>query len=184
MLAIFVSLAFLAFETVEARAQQLGIPQSVILTIASERLFAESKFGRRVARLIEAESAVLAAENRQIEAQLTTEEQELTDRRPGMDADAFRVLANAFDEKVRQIRREQDAKARALAQQSDNARIEFLNAAAPVLETMMRDAKASVILERASVFLSANATDVTDLAIARIDLVLGDGAITEQDPDQ
>ena len=38
------------------------------------------------------------------------------------------------------------------------------------------DAGASVILERSSVFLSANVTDVTDLAISRIDAVLGEGA--------
>ena len=32
-----------------------------------------------------------------------------------------------------------------------------------------------MILERSSVFLSANATDVTDVAISRIDAVIGDG---------
>ncbi len=184
MLAILVSLAFLAFGAVGTNAQQLGIPQSAILTISSDRLFVESKFGQRIAGLIEAESAVLAAENRQIEAKLTVEEQELTDRRSTMEPDAFRVLADAFDEKVQQIRRAQDAKARVLGQQSDKARIDFLNAAAPILETLMRDAEAGVILERSSVFLSANATDVTDLAIERIDLMLGDGGATDPDADQ
>ena len=101
-----------------------------------------------------------------------------------MDPDAFRILADAFDEKVQQIRRAQDSKARTLGQQTDKARIEFLNAAAPILETLMREAKASVILERASVFLSANATDITDLAIERIDLVLGDGTRSDPDADQ
>lgn len=165
-----------------ARAQQIGLPQTSILTISPDRLFAESAFGKRVAREIEAESAVLAAENRRIEAELSAEERELTDRRPEMEPDAFRVLADAFDEKVQQIRVEQDAKARALARRGEAAQVEFLRSARPVLESLMRDSGAGVILERSSVFLSANATDVTDAAIARIDAAIGDGADKAGDP--
>lgn len=156
-------------------AQQLGVAQSPILTIESDRLFAESAFGRRVAREIEADSAVLAAENRRIEAELTQEEKDLTLRRPDLEPDAFRVLADAFDGKVQTIRRTQDAKARALNQKQDASRGMFFNAARPVLENLMRDAGATVILERATVFLSANLSDVTDLAITRMDAVLGEG---------
>ena len=36
-----------------------------------------------------------------------------------------------------------------------------------------------MILERASVFLSANATDITDLAINRIDAAIGEGPAAE-----
>lgn len=157
-------------------AQQLGLPKSAILTIETDRLFSDSSFGRRIANEIEAESAVLAAENRKIEAELTAEEQDLTARRPDMEPAAFRTLADAFDEKVQSIRRTQDAKARALNQKADKARVEFLRAARPVLEAVMREAEAGVILERASVFLSANATDITDLAISRIDAAIGDGS--------
>jgi Skp family chaperone for outer membrane proteins len=162
-------------------AQQLGAPQVPILTVSSERLFAESEFGRRIAREIEDQSTVLAAENRRIEAELAAEEQELTEQRPEMDPSSFRELADAFDTKVQAIRDTQDGKARALAQQSDVAQITFLEAARPVLVALMREAGASVILERASVFLSANASDITDLAITRIDAVLGDGRHLEPD---
>ena len=156
-------------------AQQLGLPESDILTLSSERLYAGSAYGRRIQQEIEAESAVLTAENRRMEAELSAEEQDLTERRAEMDPAAFRTLADAFDRKVQDIRRTQDAKARDLARRDDIARGEFLNAARPVLEALMREAGATLILERASVFLSANSTDVTDLAIARIDAVIGDG---------
>ena len=156
-------------------AQDLGLVQSPILTIESDRLFNESRFGQRVAREVEAEGAVLAAENRRIEAELTVEERALTDRRAEMAAEGFRSLADAFDEKVQGIRRAQDGKARALNQRLDSGRVAFFQAARPVLESVMRDAEASVILERSSVFLSARVTDITDLAIARIDAALGDG---------
>lgn len=166
----------------QGAAQQLGVPTSAILTIESDRLFALTAFGRRVATEIEADSAVLAAENRRIEAELSAEEQELTLRRSEMEPEAFRALADAFDQKVRTTRNTQDAKTRALKQRGDQARGEFLRAVRPVLEAMMREAGASVIMERSNVFLSANSTNITDLAIARIDAAIGSGV--RPDPDQ
>lgn len=159
-----------------AGAQSLGTVVSPILTIESERFYVQSAFGQRVAREIEADSAVLAAENRKIEADLTEEEKELTEQRAQMEPDEFRKLADAFDEKVQTIRRTQDAKARALNQRNESDRLEFINAAGPVLEVLMRDAGAAVILERRSVFLSANAIDVTDDAIQRMNAAIGDGS--------
>ena len=184
MLAACLSPAFWFSAPSVTMAQQLGLQETSILTVEAERLFAESAFGLRVSREIEAESAVLAAENRRIEAELTAEEQDLTDRRPSMEADAFRILADAFDEKVIQVRREQETKARELAQKLDQARIDFLNAVLPILERMMQEANAGVILERTSVFLSADVTDITDLAISRINQVLGDGTKPDSDSEE
>lgn len=168
--------AALSAAAIPGTAQQLGLPESPILTIESERLFAQSQFGQRITREIEAETAVLSAENRRIEAELTAEERDLTDRRADMAPEAFRTLADAFDAKVRDIRRTQDAKARDLTRRSEADRVAFLQVAAPVLQQLMRDAGASIILERSSVFLSADATDITDLAIGMIDDAIGDGS--------
>jgi len=165
-----------ALAVTPAFAQSLGTVVSPILTIESERFYAQSAFGQRVAREIEADGAVLAAENRKIEADLTEEEKMLTEQRAQMEADDFRVLADAFDEKVQTIRRTQDAKARVLNQRNESDRLEFVNAAGPVLEVLMRDAGAAVILERRSVFLSANAIDITEDAIQRMDAAIGDGS--------
>ncbi len=184
-LALVLVIAGLLCAVGPVRAQQLGLPQSAILTIEADRLFSQSAFGKRTANEIEAESAVLAAENRRIEAELMAEEQDLTARRAQMEPDAFRALADAFDEKVQSIRRTRDAKTRALSQRADKAQVEFLRAARPVLEALMRETGAGVILERSSVFLSANATDITDLAITRIDAAIGDGKTTSaNDADQ
>ncbi|MEM8732101.1 MAG: OmpH family outer membrane protein [Pseudomonadota bacterium] len=156
-------------------AQDAGA-QAPILTIDSERFFSESAFGRRIAAEIEAATTDLAAENRRIEATLTKEEQDLTDQRADLPPDEFRSLADAFDLRVQRIRREQEAKARALVDRSDADRLAFLRAARPVLGQVMREAGASVILERASVFFSSNASDITDRAVRLIDASIGDGA--------
>lgn len=158
---------------------QLGLPQSGILTIQPDRLFSESAFGRRVEREIEAEGAVLTAENRRIEAELRAEELELTERRSEMTPEAFRALADAFDQKVQETRRRQDQKLREINQLSEKARRDFLNASLPVLKQILQETGAGAMLDHSSVFLSAGAADVTDLAISRIDAVLGDGALSE-----
>ena len=152
-----------------------GSVLSPILTIDSERMFLESAFGRRVAQEIEQQGSVLAAENRRIEEDLEAEEQELTALRKTMEPEAFRALADAFDQKVQQIRQEQTAKGRALNNLLDQEREIFLGAAAPVLERLMRDAGAAVILERRSVFVSNSAIEITDDAISRLDETLGSG---------
>ena len=145
---------------------QRGTISSPVLTIDSERIFIESDFGRSVARQIEAEGSALAAENRQIEAALEAEERALTDQRAELSPEDFRELANAFDEKVQQTRRAHAAKGQAINTMLETEREVFLTAAAPVLERVMREAGAAVILERRSVFVSANAIDITEDAIA------------------
>ncbi|MBV1897266.1 MAG: OmpH family outer membrane protein [Rhodobacteraceae bacterium] len=166
---------------VSLTAQQLGLPQGQILTIEPDRLFADSDFGKRIVRQLEAESAVLAAENRKIEAELTAEEKDLTLRRAEMEPAAFRTLADAFDEKVQDTRRIQDAKAHELTKLNEANRRIFLQTARPILEEVMREAGAGVILDRSTIFLSANATDITDFAIERINSVLGDGSQANDD---
>ena len=153
-----------------------GVVQSMILTISPERLYAESAFGQRIAREIEEEGAAIAAENRQIEAELMAEERELTDLRDTLTPEEFRDRADAFDEKVQQLRREQDEKARALGQRSDEARRALLTAAQPVLSQLMLESGAVAVLDRRAVLLSADTVDITVEAIARVDAQFGEGA--------
>ncbi|MCD9146814.1 OmpH family outer membrane protein [Pseudophaeobacter sp. MA21411-1] len=165
------------------RQVQLGTPQSGLLTIQPDRLFSESLFGERIAQEIEAEGAVLTAENRNIEAELRAEEQDLTQRRSGMEPEAFRRLADAFDRKVQETRVTQDRKLREISQLNETAQREFFAASLPILEQIMRETGAGAILDHSTVFLSADAVDITDLAISRIDKVLGDGQDQDRSPD-
>lgn len=168
----------------------IGVPaqdvvKSPILTVEADRLFNESLYGQRLADEVEAEGIELSNQNRQIEAELTAEEKSLTERRPELPAAEFRALADAFDEKVQRIRDEQDAKGRAFSGRMDEVRRVFLVAAQPVLGELMREAGAAALVERRSVFLSADAIDITDEAITQIDQLLGNGTDeTQPAPDE
>ena len=153
----------------------IGTPVSPVLIIQPDKLFADSDFGRRVTRDIEADLSVLKAENRRIEAELRAEELELTERRKTIESPAFRALADAFDSKVQTTRAEQQAKFDAINKQFEAAETAFLRAAEPVLEQIMQETGASAILDRGSVFLAEPSADITNLAIARVNAVLGEG---------
>ncbi len=148
---------------------------SPILTINSDRLFSESAYGTRVREDINARLAELEAENRKVEAGLELEERALTAKRTEMPPEEFRVLADAFDAKVQQIRAEQDGKLRALDELQVRERDTLLAAAAPVLERLMRESGAVVILERRQVWASVTAVEITEEAIALLNETLGSG---------
>jgi Skp family chaperone for outer membrane proteins len=154
----------------------VGVVQSLILTVAPEALYAQSDFGQRIAREIEEESLEIAAENRRIEAELTDEERELTELRDTLDPTEFRARAEAFDEKVQRLRREQDEKARAVGQRNDEARRALLTAAQPVLLQLMEESGAVAVLDRRVVLLSVDSVDITEQAIGRVNAEFGEGA--------
>ncbi len=162
--------------------QNLGIPKSLLLTIHSDRMFSESEYGQRIAREMEGRSAVLMAENRRIEAELRAEELDLAERRSTTDPDAFRALAQSFDQKVQETRSTQESKFLEITNARDEARREFRQPSIPILEQIMAETGAAAILEQSTVLLSADSIDVTDLAIARIDAILGEG-LDENAPD-
>ncbi len=153
-----------------ARAQSGGPAlQSQLLTVEPERLLTGSEAGKRLMAAFDTESQALAAENRRIEAELSREEKDLTERRPKLAPKEFSKMADAFDSKVQEIRKTQDAKARDLIRRREAARQKFLNDSLSVLAALIREHGATVVLDRATVFLSADSIDITDEAIRRID---------------
>lgn len=153
-----------------------------ILTLDQDRLYAESRFGQALEKRSADAVAKLAAENRQIEADLAAEEKALTDKRATLSAEEFKPLAEAFDAKVERIRAEQEAKSQALQSARDEGRKTFFQAVLPVLADLMRQRGALAILNKQAVILSFDAVDVTEAAIAAIDAKLGAGEAAAPGP--
>ncbi len=149
---------------------------SPVLVLDQEALFAGSAFGRRVQGELEAESAALTAENRQIEADLMKEEQALTVQRGSLPPEDFVALARSFDGKVQRIRAEQDGKARELQARVDAERQRFLSQVAPLLAELVRARGAVAIIDRKAILLAFDGIDITEAAIEAVDTRLGSGA--------
>lgn len=167
------SLQLLAPSPVQA---QTNAPQAAaILVLNQDRLLTQTEFGQRIQIELDATSQALAAENRQIEAQLTEEELELTERRPTMSPEDFRTLADEFDTRVVAIRAAQDAKTRDLQAQAEAAQQRFFEETLPILLEIVQARGAAVLLDSRTVLLSAGSVDITDAAIVAIDEALGQG---------
>jgi|694.fasta_scaffold149809_1 Skp family chaperone for outer membrane proteins len=163
----------------------LGEPVSTagpVLTLEKNRLYADSRFGRQTQARIDADLKTLAAENRNLEAALEAEEAALAERRSSLPAAEFQTLAAAFDARVRDIRQARDAKVRDLSMRQDQAQQAFLDEVGPVLDQILTEMGAELIIDRASVILASPSIDITDLAIRRIDeTLLPTGTVAEPD---
>ncbi|MFO7806034.1 MAG: OmpH family outer membrane protein [Paracoccaceae bacterium] len=140
-----------------------------VLIIDRDRLYNDSRRGQAIEASIQSDALALQAENDRIQAQLIEEERSLTERRPDMSMSAFRAEAEAFDEKVQDIRAAQDSKLAELEQRSQAQRDQFFNDVREVVGQLMLDRGGVVILDRRLVYLASGAVDVTSDAIARID---------------
>jgi Skp family chaperone for outer membrane proteins len=147
-----------------------------VLLLDQERLFSGSRFGQRVLAELDAKTKELQTENRKLEADLEAEEKALTERRASLPPEEFRKLADAFDAKVKGIRAARDAKSTDLTAQREAARKTFIETAVPILGQILRERGASAIIDRSAVVLSFDRIDITDLAIARVDVLLSPGA--------
>jgi Skp family chaperone for outer membrane proteins len=179
ILASFLASAIRAQNESSAETQEpqtVVVLQSAILTIDPDRLFASSMYGQKALADIRADSILLAAENREIEAALSDEELELTQLRTTLSPEEFRPLANAFDEKAQRIRVEQTAKANEIRSRPEIARQEFMRIAQDILVEIMQERRALAIFSNDAVFLVADTIDVTDVAIERINSLIGDGS--------
>lgn len=152
----------------DAGALPQGGQGAPILIVDPERLFANSDLGKQLNASLDEAALALSAENRQIEATLSQEEQALTDQRADLSPEEFRKLADAFDTRVTQLREAQAQKAQLLDQMRNQNRVQFIRQIVPILAQMMQDAGAQVMLNQSDVFLSTSAVDITDAAIARI----------------
>lgn len=164
-------------------ALQAGAAMSkAIVTVDQEQLYSRSAWGKRAEALVAERLRALEAENDRLVKELSAEEAALTDQRATLPAEDFRARAAAFDERVTTLRREREAASLEVAALSDAERSTFFAAAIPVIGALMRERGAVVVLDPRTVLLSAEAIDITDAAVSRLDGEIGDGAGKVQPP--
>ncbi|RNF33764.1 OmpH family outer membrane protein [Paracoccus methylarcula] len=152
--------------------QDMGAP---VLTVDQEQLFAGSAWGQRAKAELEEEGGKIEAENERLAQQLSDEEAELTRKRETTDPAEFRKLAEAFDARATEIRRERAQIVQELSARNDAERNNFFQAALPIMGEVMQRRGAVVVLDRRTVFVSLSAIDITEELIAELDKRIGEG---------
>jgi Skp family chaperone for outer membrane proteins len=151
------------------------LPQAAVLVLDQDRLFGESRFGKAVLARHQQAIEALQAENRRIETALEAEERDLTERRSKLPSAEFKNLAVEFDTKAEGIRKAQTAKSDDIKASLEAEQRRFVQTVRPVLDGLMRDVGALVIIDARAVIYSQSGVDVTAIAISRLDDVLGEG---------
>ncbi|MDO5614315.1 MAG: OmpH family outer membrane protein [Paracoccus sp. (in: a-proteobacteria)] len=147
-----------------------------VLTVDEDALFLRSAWGQRVQAEVEEQGRLLQAENDRLAEQLAAEEADLTARRSTTDAAEFRRLAEAFDARATEVRRERAQVAADLNARAETDRAAFYRAALPVMGRMMQERGAVAVLDQRTVFVSLDVIDITADLVLRLDQQLGDGA--------
>jgi Skp family chaperone for outer membrane proteins len=139
------------------------------LLLNQERILSGSRAGQALLAEEEAAREALRAEARDIDRRFEERERELTALRAGMEPEAFRTLADAFDEEVVRARREQDERSTALVIEFEQRRRQFYAEVGPILVGLLSRFGAYAILDEAAVLLADQSLNVTDAVIAEID---------------
>lgn len=169
------ALALICLAGQPAGAQDVGVARSDIVVVDPERLFEETLLGQRMAADHRAAREKLAARNRKLEAELEAEEKRLTELRAETSPEEFRDMADAFDAKVQEIRRDSDRRVRDLERDRERMPLMFLRRVEPVLLNLMRETGSKVMLDARTVLFRAEVIDITGVAIKRIDEEIGEG---------
>jgi Skp family chaperone for outer membrane proteins len=153
----------------KTQPQKLTVPRAGFLFLNQERILTGSRAGQALLAEEEAARDQLRAEARTIDGNFEAEERSLTERRPTLAPEEFRKLADAFDARVVEARREQDERSTSLAQEFDQRRRAFYAQVAPILVMLMDRFGALAILDESSVLLADQSINITEEVIAEID---------------
>lgn len=160
---------------VPAGAQQLGypVPQAQaqpFLVLEQDRLLTNSLYGQDIIARNEAEAQTLREESQQLDRAFEEEERRLTERRAELPPAEFRELADAFDQKVVRARREQEAKAAALARRVEARQRDFFRRVGPVLLEILEETGAVAVFDQRDVLISKQDLNITEEVIKRLDV--------------
>lgn len=152
-----------------------GTGSTPLMSIDQERLFLESEWGQRVQNELAERSRDFAEENERLAQEFSDEEQELTRLRDTLSPEEFRARADEFDQRVVEVRRERDSMGQELQALFEQERTAFLQASLPLLAQLMEERGAVAVLDQRVIFVSAEAIDVTQALIERINAAEGAG---------
>lgn len=143
-------------------------PQPV-LVLDKDALFIRSDLGKSILATELRNRELVLTESNSIANSFEHEEQQLTEKRLGMSADAFKVLSDDFDARVQDMRAAQLGKDLALQKDAETNRRRFFTLAVPYLSRIMLKYNASAILDQRSLLLFNKDMNITTEAIDLLD---------------
>jgi Skp family chaperone for outer membrane proteins len=146
-----------------------------VLTLDQDMLYLSSDWGIRTQAQLDSEGDIIAAENERLTELLSSEEARLTEQRATLPPAEFRTLAENFDLRATEVRRERAQAVQQLNSWAEADRSAFFRAALPIMGRIMQERGAVAVLDRRTLLVSLDAIDVTDSLILELNDSIGDG---------
>ncbi|WP_417248842.1 OmpH family outer membrane protein [Celeribacter sp.] len=164
------------------------VQQLPVVVFDRARVLSDSAAGQALEAEIEALRNDILAENNAISDALEAEERALAEERLTLSEGAFRAKADAFDQKVTDVRAEQDRKAAQVQAAYDEGIAELETLMNAALASVARELRAVIVLERQQVYLLSGSIDISAEVIRRLDRLAsiqdadGEGTDDEVEP--
>lgn len=157
-----------------AALAQAAAAQSAIIVVDMDRVGAESAAGKSGQSQLKAKVDSLQARGKSLADQLRGEEEALLKARQAnsMAPEAFQAKVKDLQTKQNNARTELGNRENELQRSQNAVRQQIFNAVGPIIQTVMRERGASIVLTRDAALAVAPALDVTADVIRRLDAAL------------
>ena len=162
-LAAGIAFVFGALSFAHSAASNIGV-----IYVDSNALYTESKAGQAVASQIGALKKSMEDDLGKKAEKLQLEQKQLEGQQSMLSQEAWQAKVKDAQEKQMSLQREADDKQRQLQLAIQSARSKIWQAAGPVLDDLLREKQASIVLERMVVLRGTTDIDVTAMAVERL----------------
>lgn len=149
-----------------------ALPQAVIAVIDSRKVRFNSAAGKDIQNQLDSIRKKFQAEISEKEKKLQEEETTLKGQRAILPKESYDAKVNDFQNKVRTVRMEVQIKNKQLEAALGAAQTELQRALKPILQKVLKDHKATMIMDVSLVIEKTPGLDVTTKVIEELDLVL------------
>lgn len=170
LLAIAMSVAFTTNITAGFSAEAL--PNAVIAVIDSRQVRFNSAAGKDIQAQLDTIRQKFQTEIAEKEVTLKEEEATLKSQRAILPKDSYEAKVREFQNKVLEVQREVQAKNKQLEAALVSAQNKVQRALKPILQKVLKDHKATMIMDISLVIEKAAGLDVTTRVIEQLDLAL------------
>jgi outer membrane protein len=155
-----------------AVAQAQAATPTAILVVDVNRVFAESAAGQDANRQLKAQGDALQARFNQLKTQFGTEEEALRKQQGQIAQEALQQRVNDLVTRQNKANEEIGGKRQALERALQAANQQILSSLRPIIETLMAERSAQMVLDRQVTLNIAPSLDVTTVVIQRLNAKL------------
>lgn len=153
----------------QAQTTQATDSSPLVIVVDKERVLRESAVAKRLAEMESKSRADLQSKLNALSEEIEREERELTELREDTAKEVFDERVRAFNDKVQQARRTFQRESEAIQREFARARQQASDALTPVLQQMLAEKGAELVIDRRSVLAARPGADLSSEAIERFD---------------